>query len=100
MKRHVGPLPLDVPQRLIQPAQSAVEYWTVPPVGTDVSGLPQILDVRGVASYREGRQEFICRGYNRRPACGECGRPYAVKTGLAGFHFDDNVVASFRTSQD
>src|SRR5580658_10081142 len=50
MKGHIGPLCLNVPQRLIQAAQRAVQDRTVPPVGTYIGGLPHVLDERRVTS--------------------------------------------------
>ena len=86
---HIGPLSLDVPQRLIDAAHGVVQHRPVAPVRADVHRLPDVLDVVRVLALQERAEELVDSRDNRLGALGERCAAVPVEAGLARLHLDD-----------
>lgn len=98
---HSGAFAFDVPERLIESAEGVVENGTVAPVRAGVGGLPDVLDVVGVAPAAERVEVFLNGGFHRERALVERGAAQAVQAGFAGLDLhDDHAHARLGRGED
>jgi len=82
--RHARLAALDIPERLVDAADGAVQHRPVLPVRAVVAGLPDIFDaIRGLAS-RNGFRYFSRPGFTRSARLRESGAAVAVEAILVG----------------
>lgn len=92
--RHASAFAFDVPERLVEAAEGIIEHGAVAPVGTDVSSLPDILDIVGIFAYAKVVEVFVDRSHNAVSALAEGRAADAIEAGFGGFDFDDNQFDS------
>src|SRR5579862_6859937 len=74
----------DVPKRLIDPADGVVQHGAVFPIGTVITGLPDVLDPVRRLIQEEWPEILLDRGLDQIRALGEGGAPVAVQSVLVG----------------
>jgi hypothetical protein len=88
--RHIGPLPLDIPQGHVHAAERVVEDGAVPPVGTNKGRLKNILDLVRVFANEKRFQIFVHRCGNRERSLRERSTPKPIEPRFAGYNFHDH----------
>ena len=83
---HAGPLALDVPERDVHAAHRVEQHRAVAPVGADVGGLPDVLDLVDVAADEERLQVLLDGRLHDVGALRERGAAQAVEARLARLH--------------
>ena len=97
---HVRQLSLDIPQCLIDTAESVSQYRAVAPVRTDVGGLPYVFYVGDAAANEKRTQIVVHRGLDRERLPVVRRAAEAVQAGLRCFDLHDCEGVVVRLSQD
>ena len=98
--RHPGQLSLDIPQRHIDPGQRVVQHRSAPPVGREVGGLEDVLDIVHIAADHERFEVLLDRRDHRLRPLGKGRAADAIEPRLGRFDLDDHQPDAIRRGQN
>ncbi len=83
-----------------RPREGVVEHWPIAPVGAELGGLPDVLDVVGVTPGHKGLQVLLDSGHDGERPLGERGATEPVQARLACVDAHDHEADALRRGAD
>src|ERR1051325_636249 len=100
INRKTGALTLDIPERHIDAAQGIVQHWSVAPVRTRVSCLPNVLNIIRIAAATKRVKILFDRGFDCEGPLLKRSASQSVEAGFARLYLNYHEPDSLGCSQD
>ena len=92
---HICQLALDIPQRHVDACHGVVQHRAVAPVGIDHHQVPQVFNIVGIASDKDGLEVILHRAFHRQRPLLEGGTAHTINA-LIREHLDSHQIMTFR----